>query len=194
MDLKQRIIQEALRLFSLKGFLSTSVQDILNAAHASKGGFYNHFKSKDELFFAVLSEARKIWRAKNLEGLDQTPSPMAKVERLLNNYRDQYLKDSSCLPGGCIFVTFSVELDDQRPGLAQEVNRGFVNLKGLIRRLLEESKAAGELRSEVDTRAVTEMIFAGMLGATVTYGMEKSPAILDMTIDALLDYLDCLRA
>ena len=66
MELRQKIIQEALRLFSLKGFLSTSIQDILTAANTSKGGLYNHFKSKEDLFFAVMAEARKIWREKNL--------------------------------------------------------------------------------------------------------------------------------
>jgi len=59
MSLKETIIHESLRLFSLKGFLSTSINDILEAANTSKGGFYNHFASKEELFFEVLDEARK---------------------------------------------------------------------------------------------------------------------------------------
>lgn len=192
MELRQKIIQEALRLFSLKGFLSTSIQDILTAANTSKGGLYNHFKSKEDLFFAVMAEARKIWREKNMAGLDQIEKPVAKVKKLMENYRDLYLKDTACLPGGCIFVTFSVELDDQRPRLAQEVNTGFVGLKSLIQRLLEQGKRSGELREETDTKAVTDMIFAGMLGATIIHGMEKSPANVDNTINALLDYLDRL--
>lgn len=192
MELRERIIWEALRLFSMKGFLSTSIQDIMSAANTSKGGLYNHFKSKQELFFAVLTEARKIWREKNLAGLDQIPKPVAKIKKLLENYRDLYLQDTRCLPGGCIFVTFSVELDDQMPDLAHEVNKGFISLKSLIQSLLEQGKGSGELREETDTKALTEMIFAGMLGATVIYGMEKSPANLHKTINALLDYLDRL--
>lgn len=192
MEMKERIVWEALRLFSMKGFLSTSIQDIMTAANTSKGGLYNHFKSKEELFFAVLAEARKIWREKNIAGLDQIEKPVAKVKKLLENYRDLYLQDSNCLPGGCIFVTFSVELDDQRPNLAHEVNKGFVSLKSLIQRLLEQGKVSGELKEETDSKAVTEMIFAGMLGATLIYGMEKSPANLNKTINALLDYLDRL--
>jgi TetR/AcrR family transcriptional regulator, transcriptional repressor for nem operon len=192
MELRQRIILEALRLFSLKGFLSTSVQDILTAANTSKGGLYNHFKSKEELFFAVLDEARKVWREKNLDGLDQIEKPVEKVKRLLENTRDRYLKDSESLPGGCIFVTFSVELDDQLPDLAREVNKGFDNLKSMINRLLEQGKVSGELRDEIDTTAVTELVFAGILGATIIYGMEKSAAKLDQVINALLDYLNRL--
>ncbi|MFC1489455.1 TetR/AcrR family transcriptional regulator, partial [Thermodesulfobacteriota bacterium] len=62
MNLKEKMIYESLKLFSLKGFLSTSIQDILTSANTSKGGFYNHFKSKEDLFFQVLNEARSIWR------------------------------------------------------------------------------------------------------------------------------------
>lgn len=192
MKLRQRIILESLRLFSLKGFLSTSIQDILTAAGSSKGGFYNHFKSKEELFFAVLAEARKIWRDKHLIGLDQIDQPVEKVKKLLQNHRDYYLKDTECLPGGCIFVTLSVELDDQLPHLAQEVNKGFHSLKAMINRFLEQGKLSGELQEDTDTNAVTEMIFSGILGATVIYGMEKSPVNPDRTINAMLDYLSRL--
>ena len=71
MNLKESIIHESLRLFSLKGFLSTSIQDILSAADTSKGGFYNHFKSKEDLFYQVLEEARNIWRERCLYRMDQ---------------------------------------------------------------------------------------------------------------------------
>ena len=192
-DLQERIIHESMKLFSLNGFLSTSVSDIIAAANTSKGGFYNHFASKEDLFFCVLEEARKIWRQRTLVGLDEIDSPTGKLQRFLENYRDQYLKDRENFPGGCIFVTFSVELDDQRPHLCKEVNKGFVGVKGMLNRLLDEGKAAGELGDEVDTSAITEMLFAGMLGASVIYGVGKSPESLDHSTNALIDYLEQLK-
>ena len=191
-DLQGRIIHESLRLFSLKGFLSTSVSDIMEAANTSKGGFYNHFSSKEDLFFKVLEEARSIWRERVLYGLEEIESPTGKAQMLLSNYKDRYLKDITNFPGGCVFVTFSVELDDQHPHLCEEVNKGFVGLKGLLRRLLEEGKVAGELGDAVDTDAVTEMLFAGMIGASVTYGVDKSPDSLDRSIEALITYFEKL--
>lgn len=190
MSLKENIIFESLRLFSLKGFLSTSIQDIMDAAHTSKGGFYNYFKSKEDLFFKVLEEARKIWRENNLDGLDQITDPIEKVKRVIVNYRDRYLKDTTKLPGGCIFVTLSVELDDQLPHLAKELNKGFIGLKAMLMRYLDEAKRIGRLRKNCDVRAVTEMVFSVILGTTVMYGIEKHPATSDLAIDSLLDYLD----
>ena len=40
------IIEAAERLFYLKGYEDTSVQDVLDELHLSKGGFYHHFESK----------------------------------------------------------------------------------------------------------------------------------------------------
>ena len=131
--LKEKIVKESLKLFSLKGFLSTSIQDIMKETSASKGGLYNHFRSKDDIFFAVLDEARKIWRQRNLAGLDQIEKPVAKVKKLLENYRDRYLKDKKTFPGGCIFVTLSVELDDQNSAFSKALNEGFVRLKAMIK-------------------------------------------------------------
>ena len=192
MTLKEKIIHESLKLFSLKGFLCTSMHDILQAADTSKGGFYNHFKSKEDLFFTVLDKARKNWREKNLTNLDQIEKPVEKVKKLLENYRDLYLKDTKNLPGGCIFLKLTVELVDQKPHLSREVNDGFVRLKAMIKRLLDQGIESGELREDVDTETVTEMIFAGMLGASVIYDMEKSTASLDQSINALIDHLQRL--
>ena len=144
MNLKEKIILESLKLFSLKGFIGTSIHDILTAANTSKGGFYNHFKSKEDLFFQVLEEARRIWREKNLKGLEDIENPIEKIKKFLENFRDLYLKDAEKFPGGCIFITFIVELNDQRPHLSREVNRGFIGLKGMLKRFLDESKEAGE--------------------------------------------------
>jgi TetR/AcrR family transcriptional repressor of nem operon len=176
-ELKQKIIHEALKLFSLKGFLSTSTHDIMKAANTSKGGLYNHFESKEDLFFAVLKKAQEIWRERVLEGMEQVEAPVEKIKRLLENYRDLYLKDSKNFPGGCIFVTLSVELDD---------------LKGMIKKLLDQGKARGQVRDDVKTEAITEMIFAGMLGASVIYGTEKSTARLDQSINSLIEYIERL--
>ena len=193
MTLKERIIYESLRQFSAKGYLSTSITDILDAAGTSKGGFYNHFKSKDHLFLATLSEARKIWREKNLAGVDEIGQPLDKIKKLLQNYRDRYLPDSENLPGGCIFVNMAIELNDQKPELAREVNEGFVRLKAMMKRLLDEEKATGSIRRDIDTSQVTEMIFSGLLGACVMYTSDKSREHLNLTIGALIGHLDAIK-
>jgi TetR/AcrR family transcriptional repressor of nem operon len=193
MSLKEKIIHESLKLFSLKGFLSTSIHDILEAAHTSKGGFYNHFSSKEDLFFQVLDEARDIWRERNLFGLDQTESEVDKIKMLLENYKDRYLKDADNFPGGCVFITLAVELSDQRPHLSEEIEKGFRGLKNMIQRFLDQGKQWGEIAKEVNTEAITEMLFNSMLGASVTFRANKSTTALDKSVNSLIDYLEQLK-
>src|SRR5690625_1121397 len=51
--LKNKIIQTALLLFEEKGFHGVSINEIVTKAGTSKGGFYHHFSSKDELLYVI---------------------------------------------------------------------------------------------------------------------------------------------
>jgi AcrR family transcriptional regulator len=194
MTLKEKIIHESLKLFSLKGFLGTSIDEILKAADSSKGGFYNHFKSKEDLFYHVLDEARRIWRDRNLDGLSRNGDPIANVEQFLKNFRDRYLKDSENFPGGCIFITLLVELKNQRPHLADEINKGFIGLKNMLKRYLNQAQEIGKLQKDVDPEAITEMLFNNILGVTITYNADKSEANVDKAINLTIDFIKKLKA
>jgi len=193
MNLKETIVHESLKRFSLNGFLSTSIQDILSAANTSKGGFYNHFSSKEDLFFQALDDARKIWREKNLYGLDKIEDPIEKIIKLLENYKNRYLLDAEKFPGGCIFIMLAVELGDARPHLSREVQKGFKGLKAMLKRLLDNGQPSAVTYKGIHTDMITEIIFNGMLGASVNYSVDKSPEALDKSINALIDYLDNLK-
>lgn len=193
MSLREEIIHESLKLFSLKGYINSGVNEIIESVGSSKGGFYNHFSSKEELFFEVLREAQKMWRNRVLFGLNELESPIEKVIQILDNYRNKYLKDEENFPGGCIFITFSVELDDQAPELMQEVNKGFEGLKNLLKKLFAEAKESGELKPHINVDRTTEMVFSGMIGSSVLFGVEKSTITLDNSINALIDYLNEIR-
>ncbi len=56
---KRQIITSARELFIEKGFLDTSINDIISAAKVSKGTFYNHFVSKNDCLIAILDEGRE---------------------------------------------------------------------------------------------------------------------------------------
>jgi AcrR family transcriptional regulator len=193
-NLKITIILESLKLFSLNGYLNTTIQDILSAAQTSKGGFYNHFSSKEDLFYHVLETARSIWREKNLYGIDKVDDPIDKVIKLLENYKDRYLLDSENFPGGCIFIMFAVELGDIRPNLAKEVQKGFTGLKAMLKRILDNGRTLPSMYKGNSPAFITEIIFNGMLGASVSYSLEKSYSSVDRSICALIDYLNELRS
>jgi AcrR family transcriptional regulator len=53
-ETRTKIMESAIKLFSTRGFNKASVDDICEEAGISKGAFYHHFKSKQELFLALL--------------------------------------------------------------------------------------------------------------------------------------------
>jgi hypothetical protein len=75
----------------------------------------------------------------------------------------------------------------------EEVNKGFEGFTGLLRSILDEAKIANELFLDTDSAAVAETLFAGMLGASVLYGVDKDQEILDRSINSLIDYVFQLR-
>ena len=57
---KEAIIETAERLFYLKGYENTSVQDVLDELRLSKGGFYHHFESKLSLLEAICEKRTEL--------------------------------------------------------------------------------------------------------------------------------------
>lgn len=51
---RAEIFQHAARLFRLRGYAGTSIDDIMLAAGLTRGAFYAHFESKDDLFAEVI--------------------------------------------------------------------------------------------------------------------------------------------
>ncbi len=53
-ETRAKIMESAVKLFSTQGYNKASVDDICTEAGISKGAFYHHFKTKQELFLALL--------------------------------------------------------------------------------------------------------------------------------------------
>lgn len=193
MSLKQKIISESIKLFSTQGYMNTSIMDIMLAANVSKGGFYNHFNSKEALFKEVVNVAQKMWREEVLHGIDELEYPLEKIFLAIQNYNMRYLRNNTSIPGGCIFITLSVELDDQSPHLYTYIKKGFDGFRRMLNGWFKEAASIGQLKSSLDIDAVTEMVFATMIGASVIYGGEQSSEKSDLTFGSLLQYIENLR-
>jgi AcrR family transcriptional regulator len=57
-ETREKILGEAARLFALKGYHDTKLEEVLKSARVTTGAFFHHFGSKEELGFAVGS----CWR------------------------------------------------------------------------------------------------------------------------------------
>lgn len=69
---RRRILDAAGRLFRRHGYAGAKIDDIMAAADLTRGGFYAHFRSKADLFAAVMSEELEFTRQLRL-AVDRDP-------------------------------------------------------------------------------------------------------------------------
>ncbi len=105
MDTKQRILDEALTLFSEKGYANVYVNDIAEKVGIKAPSLYKHYKSKQAIFDAIIDEMNHRFeeQAQSLSINGTDPSKDAKVYehmdedhlvQLGNNLFLYYLHDS----------------------------------------------------------------------------------------------------
>lgn len=59
MTTRDRILDEALKLFSVNGFEGVSVREIARAVGIKESSLYNHFKNKQAIFNAIVEQRRQ---------------------------------------------------------------------------------------------------------------------------------------
>jgi AcrR family transcriptional regulator len=124
-DTRQRILKNAARLFNRKGFAEVTIGEIMTAAGLTHGGFYRHFKSKDELYAEVvaqfLSRPPEPWQTKPAERCAPgQPYALYVVDAYLSR---EHLDD---VDGSCPLI-----------GLSTDVARGGQSVKTAYRQVAE---------------------------------------------------------
>lgn len=70
---KQQILDTAEHIFYQKGYDATTVQDILDELRLSKGGFYHHFTSKDQLLELICEQKVEASHQAALKAVSECP-------------------------------------------------------------------------------------------------------------------------
>lgn len=83
---RQELLQAAERLFCQQGYEKTSVQDILNEIALSKGGFYHHFTSKEEVLTALCERRAQRAAIYAAEALSQAESALQRLNAVLHGF------------------------------------------------------------------------------------------------------------
>ena len=151
-DRAREIIRAALELFVTRGFAATKLGDVARAAGVSKGLPYLYFKSKEELFKAVIAEAIG---APLLRADDVVESYQGRAEDLLRELVAMFRGFAESPSGGVIKLILA------EAGNFPEVARFFcedfdVRGRALFAKTLHRGIARGEFRSlpDVDAAAI----------------------------------------
>src|SRR5690348_15824101 len=151
---RRRIERAALGLFVEKGIAGTSIRDIAVAAGIADGALYRHFSSKEALVWHLFAE-NYLGFAATLEALQRDAA--AAPEKI-----------ASMVRGFCAFfdedwALFAFLLIVQHGQLAKLPPDGAATPVDVVRRVVAEGMARGEIAAAGDPDLVTAMIVGTVL-------------------------------
>lgn len=168
---RSAVLGEAIMLASTLGLEGVTIGKLAEHCGMSKSGIFAHFASKENLQVAILEEAIARFVAlvvtPSLKKPRGEPRVRALVERWLEWSKAEFL------PGGCIFVNASVELDD-RPGPARDrliaAQKDWVGTLAHAARIAVEEK---HFRKDLDCEQLAHEVFS------IAYGYHFLRRIVD---------------
>lgn len=75
---RERIVSAAWKLFYAQGYDDTTIEDIVESAHVSKGSFYHYFDGKESLIDGISFMFDTVYED-IMENLDESLSPLSKL-------------------------------------------------------------------------------------------------------------------
>lgn len=145
------ILNAAMALFSKKGFEPTTVEDITGQAHVAKGTFYNFFLKKEDVLLYFLDREFAKSRSEIQRKMPLMSTISEKIELLIATYIKNIFPNKE----------FSAVLIKERVmSLGTGSNRNEMNLVRELTGLFDEAKAHGEIRGDIASDHLAEMVFA----------------------------------
>ena len=183
---RDRLVFAAMKLFAEKGYLSTSIADILREANANSGSLYHAFPTKQDLLLEVLQTYRRgigpMLLEPAFEGLDD---PIARVFALLAVYRGHLQRTEALY--GCPIGSLALELHEPDPSVRELLAANFDGWVGHVQACYD---AAGDRLPEgIDTRRLATFTLALMEGGVMQSRTYRTLDAFDASVESLHDYL-----
>ncbi|KQV53878.1 MULTISPECIES: TetR/AcrR family transcriptional regulator [unclassified Duganella] len=158
---RARIVESARKLFNRHGFEQVSIETIMSEAGLTRGGFYNHFGSKDELYAAAVASFTTCNPFRKDIASAPSADPRDMAHRLLNLYlSDKVLED---IENHC--PLYALPGDVARAGLSPQ--RAYTDLiRNLTRIYAHALKDYGD--GEQRAQAIVALCVGGMVLARTT--------------------------
>lgn len=180
--MKAELIKQSISLFVEKGFSATSIQDIVDTVGVTKGSFYYHFKSKEELLMDIhLSYIDDLLRRQKriLESEKNSRGRLVKVvELLIHDIEKQ----------GAIGRVYFREIRHLAPENAAEIRTKRAQFRDNIEKIIEEGILNGEFRKELHPKMITFAILGITNWSYQWFNPEKDLSVTELA-DMYTDFI-----
>jgi TetR/AcrR family transcriptional repressor of nem operon len=188
---KAKILDAALMVIRAKGYAATTVDDLCAASDVTKGAFFHHFKSKDDLAVA----AAEHWSKVTGELFEAAPyhrhaDPLQRVLGYLE-FRKQLLTGAvaefTCLVGTMVQETF-----ESNPEIRAACEASISGHAAKIETDIAEAMRQSGLRGEWTAKSLALHTQAVLQGAFILAKAKDDAKIAAASIDHLRRYIEFL--
>jgi TetR/AcrR family transcriptional regulator, transcriptional repressor for nem operon len=188
---KTRILDAAMQIFRTKGYAATTVDDVCAAADLTKGSFFHHFKSKQEL--AVEAAQHFAAMAESLFSTAPFHAPEDPLDRLLGyvEFRRAILQGK--LPEfTCLLGTMVQETYDSHPAIRKACERHISDHAATLTSDIAAAKRLYAPRAKWTAESLGLYIQATIQGAFILAKAKRGPDVADECLAHLRRYLELL--
>lgn len=185
------ILQKAFELIYVKGYQTTSIDDILATIQVTKGALYYHFKNKDEMGMAIINELMKPALASSFIELQKEENPLNAIYNLIHHLlmENELLK----VEYGCPASNFTQEMTPWNTEFTIALNEITQQWIKIMTASIEKGKKTGMIRKEVNAKQVTMFVMSGYWGIRNFGKLENSKKAYLPYLKELRIYLNALK-
>jgi TetR/AcrR family transcriptional repressor of nem operon len=192
-ETRDRILREAARLFALKGFHDTKVDDIIKAANVTSGAFFHHFQGKEDLGFAVIDRhmeerGQKLDRIEERLPTSRGDDPLQRVFQRLDAVCEMVTSRGK-KKGGCVIGNLSTALSDTHPAFRKRLAECFDEMAFEFKPRLDEAVKAHRPARKVDTRQLARYMVTVIEGAIMLSRTHGESDLVHGQFHMLKEYL-----
>jgi len=183
---RTKALEAAMKQFWARGYLATSLADLLAAMGLARSSFYASFGTKRKLFMECLElfgERTLAIIAKDTEHLAPSALPRAFFEATLLNVSQRKATQ------GCMMVNSVLELADVDPELNQLAAKKLSAIENAFALAFEQAQEQGELATTLNPKELAKLVMTINLGLRVQSRQKQSRETLESIIDNSLSML-----
>ncbi|RJP30870.1 MAG: TetR family transcriptional regulator [Actinobacteria bacterium] len=183
---RRRIVGHATLLMYERGYAKTTIDDVIAVAGVTKGSFYFHFASKEELGYAVIENATQHILGSMRESLVRPDlTPYERIEFMLEGI--QGIVEAADCSRGCILGNLALETSNLSEGFRERIARAFRSWSELIACELEEMKEAGEVPPDFDCAAYADFAISALEGGIMISKVTRDPTPMRNNVVLILE-------
>jgi AcrR family transcriptional regulator len=186
------ILQKAFELIYSNGYQTTSVDEIIATTQVTKGAFYYHFKTKDEMGLAIINELM-IPNFKNtfIEPFQSVVNPFDAIYNLMHYLliENETLK----VEYGCPASNFTQEMAPWNIDFTKALNELTMQWEQTMIDVIEKAKENGKIKADVNAKEIAVFVMSGYWGVRNLGKLENSKSVYLVYLKGLKTYFNSLK-